>query len=70
MKKAYRIPDMHCTHCAMTLESLEDELEGIRSIRASYHKQLLEVDYDEQVLAEEQLLAAIRKLEYTPLPLE
>lgn len=69
MKKQYRIPDMHCTNCALTLESLEDDLEGVLSIKASYHKQLLEVEFDEKVIAEEEILNAIKVLEYTAIPL-
>ena len=65
MKKSYRIPDMHCPNCALTLESLEDDLDGILSIKASYHKQLLEVEFDEKVLTEQKILAAIKRLEYT-----
>jgi copper chaperone CopZ len=70
MKKSYRIPDMHCPNCALTLESLEDDLEGVLSIKASYHKQLLEVEFDEQVLTEQNLLTAIKVLEYTPVAID
>ena len=68
MKKTYQIPDMHCTNCAMRLEAMEDDLAGIRNIKASYHKQTLVVEFDEALLSEEALMAAIRKLDYTPIP--
>ena len=68
MKKTYQIPDMHCTNCAMRLEAMEDDLAGIRTIKASYHKQTLVVEFDERLLSEEALLAAIRKMDYTPIP--
>jgi copper chaperone CopZ len=68
IKKTYRITDMHCSNCAMHLEAIEDELPGIRSIRASYQKQLLVVEFDETQVTEEQILAAIRAKDYTPAP--
>jgi copper chaperone CopZ len=68
-KVAYQVPDMHCSSCAMTLEGLEDELEGIKRISASYHKQRLDVEYDETRLTGEQIVAAAGELGYTLLPL-
>jgi copper chaperone CopZ len=67
IKKMYRIPDMMCSNCAMALESIEDQLDGIKSIKASYHKQTLEVVYDEKLLAEDALIEAIKKKHFTPV---
>lgn len=64
LKKTYTIPDMHCANCVMRLESLEDELEGVRSIKASYHKLTFEIEYDEHVLGEEAIKKAIVELGY------
>ncbi len=52
MKVTYSIPDMHCGNCVMHLEALEDELPGIISINASYHKQLMIVDFNPDILQE------------------
>jgi copper chaperone CopZ len=62
-----RIPDMHCSSCAMKLEGIEDELPGILKIKASYHKQTLEVEYDEEQVSEAQILHEVERLGYTPL---
>lgn len=64
LKKTYTIPDMHCANCVMRLESLEDELKGVRSIKASYHKLTFEIEYDEYVLGEEAIKKAIVELGY------
>jgi len=37
LKKTFRVEDMTCPNCAMKLESLEDDLEGVKEINASYH---------------------------------
>lgn len=65
IKVNYQVPDMHCPNCVMRLEGLEDVLPGIKKIKASYHKQQLEIVYDELVLTEAEILAAADHLGYT-----
>ncbi len=69
MKKTFSVPDMSCTNCAMKLESLEDELAGIKEINASYHKQRMVVEYDETQLGEDEIVAAAKKKGYTAVPI-
>jgi len=64
IKKTYKIPDMHCSNCAMKLESIEDDLPGIREINASYHKQQMMVEFDEAQVSETQILTAVMKKGY------
>ena len=63
-----RIPDMHCSSCAMKLEGIEDSLPGVARARASYHRQSLEIEYDEDKVGKEEILAAVARLGYTPEP--
>ena len=65
IKKVFRITDMHCSNCAMRIESLEDELQGVRSISASYQKGQMVVEYDETRLGDEAIFAAVKKQGYT-----
>lgn len=64
IKKTFNIPDMTCSNCAMKLESLEDTLEGVKEINASYHKLQMEIVYDETRLTDEQIIAAVKKKGY------
>jgi copper chaperone CopZ len=48
----------------MRLESIEDELDGIKEINASYHKQQMIVEFDETVVSEDQIIAAAKKKGY------
>ena len=64
IKKTFKVPDMSCTNCAMKLESLEDTLDGVKEINASYHKLEMVVVYDETRLSDEQIIAAVRKKGY------
>jgi len=64
VKKTFNVPDMHCTNCSMKLESIEDELAGIKEINASYHKQQMTVEFDETIISEDQIIAAAKKKGY------
>ncbi len=65
MKKTFTIPDMHCANCVMRLEGIEDELEGILRVKGSYHRQTLEVEFDETHLSDTEIVAAIEEMGYT-----
>lgn len=65
IKQTFSVPDMHCSNCSMKLESIEDELEGIRAINASYHKQQMIVEFDESRVSTAQIIAAAKKKGYT-----
>jgi len=68
-KKFFRVPDMECPNCAIHLESMEDELPGVKRINASYKKQVMEVDFDEAVLSIEQIIQAANAKGYHPEPI-
>lgn len=64
IKKTFKVPDMTCSNCAMKLESLEDTLDGVKEINASYHKLQMVIEYDETKLTDEQIIAAVKKKGY------
>jgi copper chaperone CopZ len=64
MRSFFHVKNMHCSNCAMVLESLEDELPGIVRISASYHKQQLEVEYDERLLNTDKIILAAKRKGY------
>jgi copper chaperone CopZ len=64
-KQVFRVLDMHCTNCVMAIEGLEDDLPGVKSVRASYQKATVEVEYDEKRVTEEKIREAIGALGYT-----
>ena len=68
IKKTFKVVDMSCTNCAMKLESLEDVLDGVKEINASYHKLEMVVEYDESKLTEDAIIAAVKKKGYHAVP--
>lgn len=69
IKKTFSVPDMHCSNCSMRLESIEDELTGIKEINASYHKQQMVVEFDETKVTEDQIVAAVKRKGYQAVAL-
>ncbi len=69
IKKTFRVPDMSCSNCAMKLESLEDTLEGVKEVNASYHRLQMTIEYDETRLTDEEIIAAVQKKGYQAIPL-
>lgn len=65
IKKTFKIPDMSCTNCAMKIESLEDDLDGVKEVNASYHKLEMVIEYDETKLNDDQIINAVKKKGYT-----
>jgi copper chaperone CopZ len=64
IKKTFKIPDMTCSNCAMKLESLEDSLDGVKEINASYHRLEMVIEYDDSKLTVEQIITAVKKKGY------
>jgi copper ion binding protein len=65
VKQVFRVTDMHCTNCVMRIEGLEDDLAGVQRVRASYKKQQVEVEYDDNQVRADQIVAAIQQMGYT-----
>ena len=64
MKVIFQVKNMHCGSCVMRLEGLEDELPGIQKISASYHKQQMEVELDENRISLEKVILAAKQIGY------
>ncbi len=63
--KLFRVDGMHCSGCPMEVESIEDDLPGIKKVSASYKKGQMEVEYDETQVTEEQIVAAVKQHGYS-----
>ena len=68
IKRTFKVSDMTCTNCAMKLESLEDVLDGVKEINASYHRLEMVIEYDESKLTTDQIIAAVKKKGYLAVP--
>jgi copper chaperone CopZ len=68
VKKTFQVEGMSCSSCPMKLESIEDDLPGIKQVSASYQKGNMVVEFDETKVSEAQIMAAAAKLGYQAFP--
>jgi copper chaperone CopZ len=64
LKKIFRVEGMSCSSCPMKVESIEDDLPGIKQVSASYQKGNMVVEFDETKVTEAQIIAAVAKRGY------
>lgn len=63
IKKSYKVNGMHCTSCALMIESdLEDA--GVKA-RCNYAKEVLEIEFDEKKISEKEIAEVVAKSGYT-----
>lgn len=63
-KTTFRVMNMHCSACAITLEGMEDELDGVERVSASYRKQEMEVEFDETKVTVAQIVVTAKDMGY------
>jgi len=68
VKKTFRVEGMSCSSCPMNVESIEDDLPGIKQVSASYQKGNMVVEFDETRVSEAQIIAAVEKRGYRAFP--
>lgn len=68
IKRIFRVEGMHCPNCAMTIEILEDELPGVKSILASYQQGKMVVEYDELRITEGEIIRKVEAQGYSIVP--
>jgi copper chaperone CopZ len=50
VKKRFQIQDMHCVGCAMTIDGVVEDLQGVKTATTSYARQDLDVEFDEKTV--------------------
>lgn len=65
VKHTFQVSDMHCSNCAMKIESLEDELPGVKSISASYARGRVVVEFDEAQVTLAEIVEGVKRKGYT-----
>jgi copper chaperone CopZ len=67
IKRVFRIRDMHCTMCSMTIDGALEDLPGVQEANTSFIRAQTEVTYDPSTVSVEALVAAIRQAGYEPV---
>ena len=62
----YKVPNIHCGHCVMTIKMEVGEIAGVQSVEAGVDEQRVVVSYDEPA-TEQQIVATLTEINYPPL---
>lgn len=66
MKKVkLKVNGMHCSSCAMNIDFDLEDLEGVKSAKTSYAKQVTEIEFDEAKISEVDVREQIKKTGYS-----
>ncbi|MBI4731783.1 MAG: heavy-metal-associated domain-containing protein [Chloroflexi bacterium] len=65
IKRTFRVDGMTCPNCVMRVESIEDDLPGVKQVSASYQRGRMIVEFDETLVGEAEIFAAVKKAGYT-----
>lgn len=64
VRKKLQIAGMHCTSCAMNIDFELEDLGGVVSARTSYAKMECEVEFDEEKVKFEKIVATVGSAGY------
>ena len=65
IKKVFKIVDMDCVSCAITIDGDLEEKEGVKTSKTNYAKAQTEVEFDSKKISEREILTIIKKTGYT-----
>lgn len=65
IKKKFKVTDMHCSSCALTIDMALEDLEGVKKSQTSYAKAEVELDFDPEKVKEKELIEVVKKAGYT-----
>jgi copper chaperone len=64
--KIFRVPNISCGHCVMTIERELNDLEGMASAKADQESQMVTLEWDEKSLGWEEIQALLKEIKYPP----
>lgn len=64
IKKKLIIEGMHCSSCAMNIDFDLEDLDGVTQAKTSYAKMECEVEFDEEIVQMEILIATVKATGY------
>ena len=64
--KTFRVPNISCGHCVMTIERELGDLGGMASAQADEQSRMVTLEWDEKSLGWEEIEALLREIQYPP----
>jgi copper chaperone len=64
--KTFKVPNIHCGHCVMTIEREVGELTGVTSVKAEQATQMVTVHWDEPPATWDAIRSLLTEINYAP----
>jgi len=64
--KTFKVPNISCGHCVMTIQRELGELPGVTSVKADQASQLVTVEWREPQTSWEAIRALLQEINYPP----
>lgn len=64
MKITLNLIGMHCTSCSVLIDTVLEELQGVKKAKTSYADQQVEVEYDESKVDTDKMISVIKNEGY------
>lgn len=64
IKKKFKIKGMHCSSCAMSIDMDLEDLEGVKSAKTYYAKEVTEVEFEEDKIDDNKIIETINQTGY------
>jgi len=64
--KTFKVPNISCGHCVMTIEREVSEVEGVASVKAEQATQMVTVDWNEPPTSWDAIRTLLEEINYPP----
>ncbi|NOZ26723.1 MAG: heavy metal transporter [Chloroflexi bacterium] len=64
--KTFRVPNISCGHCVMTIQREVGELEGVVSVKADEATKMVTVEWNEPPASWERIRTLLEEINYPP----
>jgi copper chaperone len=64
--KTFKVPNISCGHCVMTIEREVGELEGVISVKAEEASKMVAVEWNEPPASWDSIRALLEEINYAP----
>lgn len=66
MKTIIKVSGMHCSGCEMNINMALNEINGIKKVKASHKKNIVEIEFDESKASLDEIKNKIKETGYEP----
>jgi copper ion binding protein len=66
MTKTFKVPNISCGHCVMTIEREVGEVEGVNSVKAEQESRMVTVAWNEPPASWDAIQSLLEEINYPP----